>query len=75
MKPNFFSDSANVLKSLVDLEPTCREVATEIRGAHSEVIAFSLPEMEEVVPMDCISQESYLVRMKNLIGNHIGQYV
>ena len=35
MKANFFSDSANVLKSLIDLEPTCREVATEIKVAHS----------------------------------------
>ena len=35
MKANFFSDSANVLKSLVDLESTCQEVATEIRSAHS----------------------------------------
>ena len=35
MKANFFSDSADVLRSLVDLEPTCREVATEIISAHS----------------------------------------
>ena len=34
MKSNFFLDSADVLKSLVDLEATCQKVASDIRNAH-----------------------------------------
>ena len=64
MNPSF-SDSADVLRSLVDLEPTCREVATEIIGAHSRGNSILLPGTGVVVPMDYISQENYLVHMKN----------
>ena len=36
MKSNFFIDSARVIKSLVDLEISCQQVADEIKGAHQK---------------------------------------